>query len=209
MIRARRASRHADLSSGAGVHAGVGVSSVCIAGAAPLPVERNHGIQRMMRSRPFRAFVFAAAAALGVAAPASAVAQGNGSLAGHVTSASGAPVADAAVTATSAAGEERRARPGADGAWRIARVAPGRWTVRAARMGFAGAEQAVDVAAGAEARVELRLAEAVVALDPLEAVSRRDAERERPRFGGEAGGAPRAITRPGIQPPPPPGAAPR
>jgi hypothetical protein len=148
----------------------------------------------MMRSRPFRALVFAAAAALGAAAPATLPAQGNGSLAGRVTSPAGAPVADAAVTATSATGEQRRARTGADGAWRIVRLAPGRWTVRASRVGFAGAEQAVEVAAGMEARVELRLAETGVALDPLEAVSRRDAERERTRFEGEAGVTSRVIT---------------
>jgi hypothetical protein len=136
--------------------------------------------------------VCGAVVALRVAAPAAA--QAPGSLAGTVTSPSGAPVADAAVTATSAAGEQRRARTRADGGWRITRVAPGRWTVRAARVGFAGAGREVEVAAGAEARVELRLAETGVALDPLEAVSRRDAERERTRFEGEAGVTSRVIT---------------
>ncbi|HVG43780.1 MAG TPA: TonB-dependent receptor [Longimicrobium sp.] len=148
----------------------------------------------MMHSRPLRAIVLAAAAALGVAAAGPASAQGTGSLAGRVTSPAGVPVGGAAVTATSAAGEQRRARTGADGGWRIARVAPGRWTVRATRVGFAGAEQAVDVAAGAEARLELRLAETGVVLDPLEAVSRRDAARERTRFEGEAGVTSRVIT---------------
>jgi hypothetical protein len=145
----------------------------------------------MIHSR-LLAFVLALAA-LGASA-ARAEAQGTGSLAGRVTSPSGAPVADAAVTATTAGGTQRRARTGADGGWRITRVAPGRWTVRAARVGFSGAEQAVDVAAGAEARVELRLAETGVALDPLEAVSRRDAERERTRFEGEAGVTSRVLT---------------
>jgi len=135
-----------------------------------------------------------AVAALWFASSAPAAAQAPGSLAGTVTAPSGAPVADAAVTATSAAGEQRRTRTRADGGWRIARVAPGRWTVRAVRVGFAGGEQAVEVAAGAEARVELRLAETGVTLDPLEAVSRRDAERERTRFEGEAGVTSRVIT---------------
>ncbi|MFL5381097.1 MAG: carboxypeptidase regulatory-like domain-containing protein [Longimicrobiaceae bacterium] len=148
----------------------------------------------MMRLRPPRVPTFAAAAALWLAVAMPAAAQETGSLAGRVTAASGAPVAGAAVAATAAGGEQRRARTGADGGWRIARVAPGRWTVRAARVGFAGAEQAVEVAAGAEARVELRLAETGVALDPLTAVSRRDAERERTRFEGEAGVTSRVIT---------------
>jgi hypothetical protein len=149
---------------------------------------------RMMNSRLLRAFVRGAAAALGLALATPAVAQAPGSLAGRVTSPSGVPVADATVTATSATGELRRAVTRADGGWRITRVAPGRWTVRAARVGFAGAEQGVDVAAGAEARVELRLAETGVALDPLEAVSRRDAARERSRFEAEAGVTSRVIT---------------
>ncbi|HKP77477.1 MAG TPA: TonB-dependent receptor, partial [Longimicrobiaceae bacterium] len=56
------------------------------------------------------------------------------------------------------------------------------------------AEQAAEVAAGAEARVDLRMAESGVVLDPLEAVSRRDAERERTRFEAEAGVTSRVIT---------------
>jgi hypothetical protein len=121
-------------------------------------------------------------------------AQETGSLAGRVVSAAGAPVGDATVTVRGAAGGERRARSGEDGAWRVARLAPGRYTVRASRVGFAAAEQSVDVSAGAEARVELRLAEADVTLAPVEAVSRRDAERERSRFESEAGITTRVIT---------------
>jgi hypothetical protein len=106
----------------------------------------------------------------------------------------GVPVADAVVTATSAVGTQRRARTAADGAWRITRVAAGRWTVRAERVGYTSAEQTAEVAAAAEVRIELRLAESGVVLDPLEAVSRRDAERERTRFEGEAGVTSRVIT---------------
>ncbi|HEX6749084.1 MAG TPA: TonB-dependent receptor [Longimicrobium sp.] len=127
-------------------------------------------------------------------APAMLRAQETGSLAGRVVSAAGAPVADAVVTARAAAGGERRARSGEDGSWRIARVAPGRYTVRAARVGFAAAELAVEVAAGAEARVELRLTETDVPLAPVEAVARGDAQRERSRFENEAGVTTRVIT---------------
>ncbi|HSU15341.1 MAG TPA: TonB-dependent receptor [Longimicrobium sp.] len=126
--------------------------------------------------------------------PAGLSAQGTGSLAGRVVSAAGEPVGDAVVTARGAAGGERRARSAADGSWRIARLAAGRWTVRATRVGLASAEQAVDVAAGAEAAVTLRMAEADVSLAPIEAISRRDAERERTRFESEAGITTRVIT---------------
>ncbi|HEX8904657.1 MAG TPA: carboxypeptidase regulatory-like domain-containing protein, partial [Longimicrobiaceae bacterium] len=127
-------------------------------------------------------------------APVALRAQETGTLAGRVLSAPGAPVADAIVTARGAAGGERRARSGEDGAWRITRLTPGRYTVSAARVGFAAAQQTVEVAAGAEARVELRMAEADVTLAPVEAVGRSDAQRERSRFESEAGVTTRVIT---------------
>ena len=138
--------------------------------------------------------VLALALAAAVLAQVPALAQTPGALAGRVVAASGAPVADAVVTATAAGGATRRARSGADGAWRLNRVPPGRWTVRATRVGYTSAEQAVEVAAGAEARVELRLAEADITLAPIQAISRRDAERERTRFESEAGVTTRVIT---------------
>jgi hypothetical protein len=149
----------------------------------------------MMLMRPISTAVAVFLCALALACvPAGLRAQTTGSLAGHVLSAAGAPVPDAVVTARAASGGERRARSAADGSWRIARLAPGRYTVRAARVGFAPAELSVDVAAGAEATAELRLAEADVTLAPIEAVSRRDAERERTRFESEAGVTTRVIT---------------
>jgi hypothetical protein len=126
--------------------------------------------------------------------PAAAWAQETGTISGRVLSAAGAGVADAIVTARAGGGAERRTRSGQDGTWRIARLAPGRYTVRAERVGFSAAEQAVDVTSGAEVRVELRMAETDVALAPVEAISRRDAERERTRFESEAGVTTRVIT---------------
>lgn len=123
-----------------------------------------------------------------------AAAQATGSLAGRVTSAAGAPVADAIVTATAAGGQARRARTGGDGAWRITRLAAGAYSVRAARVGFAGAERVAEVTMGAETRVDLSLTETDVTLAPVQAVSRRDAERERTRFETEAGVTTRVIT---------------
>ncbi|HEU4562939.1 MAG TPA: TonB-dependent receptor [Longimicrobium sp.] len=148
-----------------------------------------------LKLSPPRAVLSIAAALLALALAAHpAAAQATGSLAGRVTSAAGAPVTDAIVAATAAGGESRRARSGADGAWRIARLAPGGYTVRVTRVGFAGTERTVQVAAGAEARVDLSLAETDVALAPVEAVGRRDAERERTRFETEAGVTTRVIT---------------
>jgi hypothetical protein len=137
-----------------------------------------------------------AAAVLALAAGARpAAAQASGSLAGRVTSASGAPVVEAVVTATAAAGgRARRARSAVDGAWRITRLAAGAYTVRVSRVGFAGAERVVEVPAGAEARVDVALAESDVALAPVQAVGRRDAQRERTRFESEAGVTTRVIT---------------
>ena len=144
---------------------------------------------------PLRRAAVALAAVLALATGARpAAAQAAGSLAGRVTSAAGAPVGDAIVTATSASGQARRARSGADGAWRIARLAPGAYTVRAARVGFAGAERSVTVAAGVEARADLSLTQMDVTLAPVQAVSRRDAARERTRFETEAGVTTRVIT---------------
>jgi len=143
---------------------------------------------------PPRAVLVLAAAAMLALAAHPAAAQASGSLAGRVTSASGAPVADATVIATAAGGRARRAQSGADGAWRITRLAPGAYTVRVARVGFSGAERAVEVAAGAEARMDVALDESDVALAPVEAVGRRDAARERTRFESEAGVTTRVIT---------------
>jgi hypothetical protein len=137
------------------------------------------------------------ACALACAAPAHA--QATGALAGRVLSSAGAPVGDATVTATSAGGARRRARTAADGGWRIERVAPGGWTVRAERVGYASAEQTLEVAAGAEARIDIRIDETDVALAPVQAVSRRDAERERTRFETEAGTTTRVITNQDIK----------
>ena len=74
---------------------------------------------------------------------------------------------------------------------RITRGAPGPWTVRAAR-GVRPAEQAADVGGGAERGWSCGWRRPL-ALDSW-IVSRRDAERERTRFEGEAGVTSRVIT---------------
>ncbi|HEU4456742.1 MAG TPA: TonB-dependent receptor [Longimicrobium sp.] len=140
----------------------------------------------------------AAAVAIIVTIPLFAVpaaAQGAGTLSGRVLGAAGSPVEGATVLAVPAGGGEgRRARTDAAGAWRIARLPAGAYRVRATRLGFASAEREASVAAGGETRLELRLTEESVLLDPLEATSRRDTERERTRFETEGGVTARVIT---------------
>lgn len=134
----------------------------------------------------------ACAALLGARAP--LFAQEAATVAGRVLSPAGEPVSGAAVTATPAAGgRARRATSGGDGAYRLTGLAPGVWRLRATRLGFAAAVEQVTVRAG-EQRVDLRLAEQALVLDPVEVRSRRDSERERTRFETEAGVTTRVIT---------------
>jgi hypothetical protein len=130
-----------------------------------------------------------------LALPAEAAAQEAGAVSGRVVNPAGDPVEGAAVTATHA-GESggRRTTSGADGTWRITALRPGRWRLRATRVGFGPASAEAAVTAGGEARVELRLSEGAVVLDPVEVRSRRDSQRERTRFETEAGTTTRVIT---------------
>lgn len=138
----------------------------------------------------------AAALVLAPALPAAPLsAQSAGALAGRVSDAAGDAVEGAAVTAAPVGGGGRRqARTGADGGFRFAELSPGRWRVRASRLGFEAAEREVSVAAGAEARVELVLEARGVVLEGITAEGRRAEERERARFETEAGVTTRVIT---------------
>ena len=150
------------------------------------------------------ASLFARARALGRLAPACAAllcalassparAQET-TVAGRVLNPAGEPVAGATVTATPASGRgARRATSGDDGAYQLAGLRPGAWTLRASRLGFASATQQATLAAG-EQRVDLRLSDQALVLDPVEVRSRRDSERERTRFETEAGVTTRVIT---------------
>ncbi|HEU0300720.1 MAG TPA: TonB-dependent receptor [Longimicrobium sp.] len=128
-----------------------------------------------------------------VLAPGHASAQA-GAVSGRVVSPAGEPVEGAAVTATPASGgRARRTTSGADGAYRLTGLRAGTWTLRASRLGYAAAVAQVTVGAD-EQRVELRLADQAVILDPVEVRSRRDTERERTRFETEGGTTTRVIT---------------
>ena len=141
-----------------------------------------------------RALAWIALAAALVLGAAPAAAQATGAVSGRVLSPAGEPVEGAAVTATLAGGGARRTTSGADGAYRITGLRPGRWTLRATRISFAPATAEIAVAAGAEPRVDLRLSEQALVLDALEVRSRRDTQRERTRFETEAGTTTRVIT---------------
>lgn len=148
----------------------------------------------LVSTRRLARLALACAALAAALAPGHTFAQETATVSGRVLNPAGEPVEGAAVTATPAAGgRARRASSGEDGAYRITGLAPGAWTFRATRLGFAPAVEQVAVRAG-EQRVDLGLADAAVVLDPVEVRSRRDSERERTRFETEAGVTTRVIT---------------
>ncbi len=123
-------------------------------------------------------------------------AQGAGSVAGRVTGPGGEPLSGARVTALPAAGgaARRGAVTGEAGTFRLLNLPAGEYRVRAVRIGYASAERVVTVAAGAEARAELSLAEESFTLEAVEARARAGEQRERTRFETEAGVTARVIT---------------
>jgi hypothetical protein len=135
----------------------------------------------------------ALAAALMGALPATA--QETGTISGRVLTPRGEGVQGATVAATPAGGgRARQATSGADGSFRVTGLPPGRWQLRATRIGFAPATGEAVVRAAGEARVDLRLADEALVLEAVEVRSRRDEERERIRFETEAGVTTRVIT---------------
>jgi hypothetical protein len=122
-------------------------------------------------------------------------AQEAGSITGRVTGPAGEPLAGARVTALTAAGAARRAAiTGEGGTFRLLNLPAGQYRLRAVRIGYAAAERTVTVAAGAEARAELALAEESFTLEAVEARARAGEQRERTRFETEAGVTSRVIT---------------
>jgi hypothetical protein len=126
------------------------------------------------------------------AAPAAA--QEPASIAGRVIGPQGEGVAGAAVEAAPESGAVRRTTSGEDGAFRLDGLRPGRWTLRASRVGFGDVRQAVSLGAGARHTVQLRLGERPYVLEGVEVVSPRGTQRERVRFETEAGVTTRVIT---------------
>jgi hypothetical protein len=123
-------------------------------------------------------------------------AQGGGSVTGRVLGPAGQPVSGARVSAIRA-GERavrRSAVTGENGEFRLGGLGAGAYRVRAVRIGYTPGESAATVTAGAEARVEVRLAEETVALEAIEARAGATEQRERTRFESEAGVTVRVIT---------------
>lgn len=133
-------------------------------------------------------------ALLALALPGAAAGQGGASVSGRVLSPSGSPVAGAAVvlSARDRSGARRTASTDSAGAFRFSAVPAGRHRLRATRIGYDPAERELTLRAGAEERVELRLAERSVAVEGVVVQGRRD-ERERARFETEAGVTTRVI----------------
>ncbi|HLL81781.1 MAG TPA: carboxypeptidase regulatory-like domain-containing protein, partial [Longimicrobium sp.] len=146
-----------------------------------------------MRPSPYRIATLLLAALVLACTP--SWAQG-GTVAGRVTGPGGQPIAGARVSATPAAGgsARRTAVTGEGGAFRLANLTAGAYRVRAQRLGYAAAEQTVTVAAGAEARAELVLAEESFTLEAIQARAGAAEQRERTRFETEAGVTSRVIT---------------
>jgi hypothetical protein len=126
--------------------------------------------------------------------PAPAAAQQQATVSGRVLNPQGEPVDGAAVEATPESGRPRRATSGDGGAFRIEDLRPGRWTLRASRVGYAEVRQTVTLPAGARQTVELRLGEQPFVLETVEVISPRGTQRERVRFETEAGVTTRVIT---------------
>ncbi|MBW3654728.1 MAG: TonB-dependent receptor plug domain-containing protein, partial [Gemmatimonadetes bacterium] len=71
---------------------------------------------------------------------------------------------------------------------------PGRWALRASRVGFGEVRQSVTLGTGEHLSVELRLGERPYVLDAVEVRSPRETQRERARFETEAGVTTRVIS---------------
>ncbi len=121
--------------------------------------------------------------------PGGAAAQG-GAAAGVARDTAGAPVAAVTVSArpSAAAGAPasavlRRAETDSLGRYRLGGLAPGRWTLVTARLGYAPQERVVQVAEGETARQDFVLVAAAVEVAGVSV----EAPRERERFATEAG----------------------
>jgi outer membrane receptor protein involved in Fe transport len=124
--------------------------------------------------RPTRA-PLALVALLALALPPRAAAQQGGTIDGTVTAAgTNAPLADVMVRVE---GTPRGALTNAEGRFRIAAVAPGRYAVAAQRMGLRAARDSVTVAAGASVRVVFSLAPQATVVAPVVVSATRELQR--------------------------------
>lgn len=128
--------------------------------------------------------------ALGAGAPLSAQ---TGAVAGRVHTAEGRAVSAALVLASRGPDtlQSRTAETDGLGRFRLTDLAPGVWTLRVRRLGYADAAESVTVEAGATAALDVVLRESAIAL-PGVAV---EVERRRTNFEEQAGATKIEITR--------------
>ena len=122
-------------------------------------------------------------------APPRAEAQQAATVLGRTEDDAGAPVAGVAVTLLGADGAFRRTvLSDVQGEYRLLAVPPGRYRLRADRLGYrAPPARELTLAPGERRRVDLRLAVDTVLIEGLVVEGRRDRERERARFESEPG----------------------
>lgn len=122
------------------------------------------------------------AAGIAAIAPPALVAQQGGVIAGQVTdAATHAPIPSAQVQIV---GTVRGAVTGNDGRYRIAGVAPGTYTVRVLRIGYAAENRQVTVGQGATANADVTLRAVAVSLEQV--VTTATGETEERRVQGNA-----------------------
>jgi hypothetical protein len=93
------------------------------------------------------------------AGPAATATAAQGAVAGRVTSAAGAPIADAVVRLASHDGDDvHLVRTGADGGYAVDGLAAGRWRIAASAAGFVPHAEVIALAPGARAAVDFTLA---------------------------------------------------
>jgi hypothetical protein len=133
--------------------------------------------------------------AAGVAGVGPLHAQAAATLFGRALDESGAPVQNVAVTLLGGPPPGRRTvLTDAAGAYRMVAVPPGRYRLRADRLGYAGGEEReIELIAGQSLRLDLALRIERVLLDEVLVEGRRDQDRERARFESEAGVTARVV----------------
>ena len=141
-----------------------------IAVRAPRGRSSRHPVTAGSRRHAALAALVAFSVAL---APLPAAAQQSGLLAGRVTEVGGGPLVGARVGIV---GSRLGATTGADGMYRL-RVEPGRLVVRTVFLGYAAHTDTVDVPAGGDARLDVALRRAPVALDQVVVLGSRAAVR--------------------------------
>lgn len=130
-----------------------------------------------------------------VSPPAEAQGRQGATIHGRVTEASGAPVPGALIELTPDGGAAgRTALTNEDGEYRLSDVAPGVYRLHVQRVGFHPQTTEVRLSPGEVRRLDLVLAVAVVAIDPLIVQAERSAARERMRFESDAGLTARLVT---------------